>query len=526
MKAVAIALATTVVLVVTTSVRAQGNYRSSPLGGRTALMGDTGVAFGRDGAAPFTNPATIVRIHDRKIALSVNLYSLSQTSYASFYRPGPVDTTRFPAISDTGTEIGDTSLDALPSTTCFFFTLGSIGQQEDDGEDGPNEKATRAGRQKAAICLANVERRDTILPSLNHNAGTGNGGLTVQGGSATRNWHRWLFGPTYAFNPTNDLSIGVSLSGAYTLSRFHDDNSTVTTGGPTGPIASSFGESATGQSLDLNATIGATYKLLERYTLGASIEVPSVHITGRYRANSHEQYQDGSGPSSRVSVARGDFNAPPPVRLAAGIGMKVSEALKIELDGFYYFGRDEAIASQMHVEELGTSGATATNAPFDVHYAVRSRGVANVAFGGEYFLSPTFSVLGGASTDLTSTAPLATTSTLGTFDRDRLSRVSVSGGIGSYGGGGELLIGTQLSYGWGEALAIDPYVVPNQYAAIDMRRYQVMLVLAGATTLRAIKRAVTQIVDPNAVPATPATAAPAPPAPLAPPAPEPVSPAP
>jgi hypothetical protein len=525
MKATAIALATTGALLFATSARAQGNYRSSPMGGRTALMGDTGVAFGRDGAAPFTNPATIVRIHDRKIALSVNLYSLSQTSYSNFYRPGPVDTTRFPTISSNGTAVGDTTLDALPSTTCFFFTVGSIGQQDDDGEDGPNEKETRAGRQKAAVCLANVERRDSTLPSLNHNAGTGNGGLTVQGGSATRTWHRWLFGPTYAFNPTNELSIGASLSAAYTLSRFHDDKSTVTTGGPTGPIASSFGESATGQSLDLNATIGATYKIMDRYTLAASVEVPSVHITGRYRANSHEQYQDAGGPSSRVSVARGDFKAPPPVRLAAGIGMKVSEELKVEIDGFYYFAREEAIASQMHVEELGTSGATATNAPFDTRYAVRSRGVANVAVGGEYFVTPTFSVLGGASTDLTSTPPLAATNTLGTFDRDRLSRVSVSGGIGSYGGAGELLIGTQLSYGWGQALAIDPYVIPNQFAAVDMRRYEVMVILAGSTTLRAIKRAVKQIVDPSAVPSTPAPSPPAP-APLAPPAPEPVSPAP
>jgi hypothetical protein len=487
----------------TTTAQAQGNYRSSPLGGRSALMGDTGVAFGRDGAAPFTNPATIVRIHDKKIALSVNLYSLSQTSYANYHRPGPVDTTRFPAISSEGTAVGDTTLDALPSTTCFFFTVGDIGQQEDDGEDGPNEKDTRAGRQKAAICLANVERRDATLPALNHNAATGNGGLTEQGGSLTRAWHRWLFGPTYAFNPTKELSIGASLSGAYTLTRFHDDNSTITTGGPNGPIASNFGESGSGQSLDINATVGATYKLLDRYTLGASIEVPSVHVTGRYRANAHEQYQDASGSSSRVSVSRGDFKAPPPVRIAAGLGVKLSEALKVEIDGFYYFARSEAIASQMHIEELSVNGTASTHSPLDVRYAERSRGVFNVAVGGEYFVTPSFSVLGGASTDLTSTPPLNPTSALGTFDRDRLSRVSISGGVGSYGTAGELLIGTQLSYGWGQTLAIDPYLVPNEYAALDTRRYAVMIILAGSTTLRSIKRAVKQIVDPSAAPAAP-----------------------
>jgi hypothetical protein len=75
--------------------------------------------------------------------------------------------------------------------------------------------------------------------------------------------------------------------------------------------------------------------------------------------------------------------------------------------------------------------------------------------------------------------------------------------VGSYGTAGELLIGTQLTYGWGQTLAIDPYLVPNEYAALDTRRYAVMIILAGSTTLRSIKRAVKQIVDPSAAPAAP-----------------------
>jgi hypothetical protein len=465
-------------------------------------MGDTGVALGRDGASPTTNPAGIVHIHDRKIALSVNLYSFSSTSYAGYHRPGPVDTTRFPAISSANTATTDSTLDALPSTTCFFLTLGAVGQQDDDGEDGAEEKATRAGRQKAALCLVNVEHRDVTLPALNHNAATGNGGLTVQGASLTRTWHRWQFGPTYAINPTNDLSLGLSIHGVYSLLRSHDDSSTITTGGPAGPISSSFGESATGQSLDVNATVGATYKLLDRYTVGGSIAVPAVHLAGKYRASSHEQYDEAAGPSSRVSVARGDFRAPPPVRFAAGLGVKVSGSLKVELDGFYYFGRDDAIASQMRVEELSANGAGSNDHPFDVRYASRSQAVGNVAFGGEYFVTPSFSVLGGVSTDFTSTppldAPLDATKSLGAFQRDRLSRVALSGGLGSYGGAGEILVGTQLSYGWGQALATDPYVLPNEYVPVSIRRYAVMLIVAGSTTLRSIKRAVNQLVDPAA----------------------------
>jgi hypothetical protein len=42
----------------TRAVAAQGNDLSAPTGGRSALMGNTGVALARDGAAPFYNPAT------------------------------------------------------------------------------------------------------------------------------------------------------------------------------------------------------------------------------------------------------------------------------------------------------------------------------------------------------------------------------------------------------------------------------------------------------------------------------------
>src|SRR5687767_8918643 len=69
---------------------AQGNDLSSPTGGRSALMGNTGVALGRDGAAPFNNPAAIVRIRDESLAFSVNYYSLGIASFERWHQPGPV----------------------------------------------------------------------------------------------------------------------------------------------------------------------------------------------------------------------------------------------------------------------------------------------------------------------------------------------------------------------------------------------------------------------------------------------------
>ena len=54
------------------AVHAQGNAYGTPIGGRSALMGNTGVALGVDGAAPFQNPATIVKLDDHRFSADPN----------------------------------------------------------------------------------------------------------------------------------------------------------------------------------------------------------------------------------------------------------------------------------------------------------------------------------------------------------------------------------------------------------------------------------------------------------------------
>ena len=61
-------------------------------------MGGTGVALGRDAAAPFLNPATVARIDDTGVAFSSNFYSFTSTQFTGFHQPGPVDTAQFGAL--------------------------------------------------------------------------------------------------------------------------------------------------------------------------------------------------------------------------------------------------------------------------------------------------------------------------------------------------------------------------------------------------------------------------------------------
>jgi hypothetical protein len=109
-------------------------------------------------------------------------------------------------------------------------------------------------------------------------------------------------------------------------------------------------------------------------------------------------------------------------------------------------------------------------------------------------LSKSFSLIGGASTSLTTLPALSPTMSLGNLVQSRTSSATVSFGVGSYGGG-DILLGVQLGYGWGQAMAVNPYVLPNEWAVVDTRSYSAMLIFAGATSLRSLGRAAEKVKD-------------------------------
>jgi hypothetical protein len=142
------------------------------------------------------------------------------------------------------------------------------------------------------------------------------------------------------------------------------------------------------------------------------------------------------------------------------------------------------------------SGTTATlaankltSSPFQQSFSVREHVVVNPGIGGEYFVTPTFSVVGGAALNLTLEPPLSSALTVGTLVEQRQSSALVSAGVGSYSSAGNLLVGVQVSHGWGQALAANPYVTPNQWAVVDTSSYGVILILAGSTSLRSLGHA-------------------------------------
>jgi hypothetical protein len=478
-----------VLALLTTARRApcQANDRSSPLGGRSALMGNTGVALGRDGAAPFTNPATIVGIDDRKVAFSVNFLSLQTNRFHDWHRPSNVDPS-FGDVSINHRAISAVRLSAVPSTLCLFISFAALKSGNPKVKEDPTP--WKGGHQRFALCLANLESEDLLVPALSVRAPI-TAGVTAQDVSLSRKWTRAQVGPTYSAQVNDKLAVGASLQGAYTTISFIQDESTLTSAMDGTAVQSSLGAAGNGYSLDLTAILGATYELAG-LTLGASVQIPSVHILGSYAATLHQTLDAMAGSQATLVRGAGSFRAKPPVRIAAGVG-KTGDRGTVEVDASFDFGYAEGLKSSMQVDNtVSTDGGALSSSSFNATYSARTLPIVNGAIGGEYFMTHRLSVLGGLWTNLSAFPALkpAAAPSLGNLVQARAHRLGLSLGLGSYGPGGELLFGTQLGYGWGQAIVANPYSIPNDWSVVSSTNFSALFIVAGATNIRAIKGAI------------------------------------
>jgi hypothetical protein len=466
--------------------RAQGNDRSAPTGGRSALMGNTGVALARDGAAPFINPATIVVIDDQRLAFSVNFFTYSLRHFSHWNQPGPVDASKFGNVALDTTGNSSTRFQALPSTLCLFFTLSGITPLGDDDAPLPG---TPRGRQKLAFCLGTLESDPVSLTALQFHGQT-SAGSTSQIESIARSWNRIYVGPTYGIELTDRLALGLSLHGVVTSDSFIVEGSSISTlvGGTA--LQSGLGTEGYGYSFDLLANVGATYKI-GRLKLGADGQLPSLHGFGKLQATAHDDTSGMSG-TSDLDTASGSFRAPPPIRLAVGAGYEWPR-LTVEVDGSLEFPWSTALSSTLNVTSTHLANGETTTSSATQTYTVGTRSMVNAAVGAEYFVRPSFSLIGGAYSNISAIRALDAARSVGNLVQARTNHLGLSFGIGSYGHSADVLIGTQIDVGWGDALVVNPYVSPNDWTVIGTQIYSALLILAGTTDLRAIGHAVEKI---------------------------------
>jgi hypothetical protein len=470
---------------------AQGSDMSAPAGGRSALMGGTGVALGRDGAAPFQNPASIVRILDRRLAFSVNFYSFELSRLSDFHQPAALDRGLYGTGNLEDTSFTASTFHILPTTLCVFFNLADFSTEppRDPKAEPPPQKMPRS---KLALCFASLESEDVDHEAISFSAPI-EAGQTAQVQSLQRRWNRVFIGPTYSTRLHEDFALGASLQVVYSRTSYGFHSTTLSDQLAGGSLLSTFGATGSGFSFDLTAVLGATYRHGD-WTFGASARVPSLHLFGGYDATYARASAGGDGDRALVTSAEGSLRTPLPIRLALGAGLQ-RERWTLEMNAAFDLPIDGALHAELDEVDRMNAGpdAPVSETRRKARYEAPSHPTISPRLGAEFFLDSSLSLLTGASLSLNSLDALRAAPSVGNLVQARNHHLEASIGLGSYWNGGELLMGFVFDYAWGDSLAVDPYALPNEWSTIGVRSFAVTFVIAGATNLNAILGVVRRI---------------------------------
>jgi hypothetical protein len=452
--------------------RAQG-FRSTPSGGRSTLMGTTGVAQGNDGTAPFFNPATAVNV-SATIGLSFNVFSgeyvqldPSRSVDPVFGVPPAPSTDKF-------------YFEGVPTTLCVFLEPKRFG--------GP--RPGRAGTQKLAGCFGTIAREKLEFVGLASIRGTPR--QTAQAQSFTHEASRFVFMGTYAVRVFDAFALGASIQGLSSSTRYVAGSGTSTYGGSGQDVITSYSSGTQAGSVEIAAALGATLEIAP-ITIGLALQTADLHVYGDARSSGFAQYTGAQlGAFSQVQTLTGAYQAAMPWRLSLGVGGDWKK-WSAEVDVSLGFPRDDAFRANFSRGEQVTTavGGTVAREPLTKIVTDSLDWNFSAGLGLEYFTSEKLSFLGGANFTVdpkTSQSPL--------LFPIRESRIGGAFGIGTYGPAGSLLFGVQASYGWGETTIPNPYLLPPAGASASVENLRVLFILAGNTSLSGIKQAVENVVAP------------------------------
>jgi len=455
---------------------AQSNYRSSPIGGRSTLMGGTGLNYGSDGAAPFMNPATLAVVGDDRLSFSVNFYTFTAFRARRWYTPGDVDTARFGDRTGDDAAMTDLEFNALPSSLCLFLS------------------SSRTSR--LALCGASIQTSSFTFASERHETPLVDGRLTRIQQTMLVSFTRFALGPTYAVQLNDRLTFGATIHGSLAMHRSAINANANTYGGTAPPITSSFYSGSRGDAFALHALAGVTYRF-GRYSVAAAVEGPSLHVFGIGAANLNTHFEGSGATANAMSNSiglDGSFVSSTPLRVGIGTGF-VGDKGTAELNLSFHAPMRSAYEADFSGTSVTVENSVAREERMRVRLSHNARPVLNGGIGGEYFLSPSLSVLGGLSTDFSAAPTTEPRGDLLNYYTARSHRLAGSLGFGSHGNEGELLVGTEVSYAWGQRLAVNSYQLPPTFGRSDHGTFMALLIVAGSTSLSSLRRAVSDAAD-------------------------------
>ncbi|WP_437819314.1 hypothetical protein [Sorangium sp. So ce1078] len=470
------------------AAHAQGRYESALLGGRSALLGGTGVVLGVDGAAPFLNPATIVRIEDRNIAFSSTFFRYAHRTLEAWHQPGPVDSALYGDLRLDDTTVSDQGLDSLPDATCYFFDWRR-------GARDADSRRARVGRQTVAACLAKTEENEFGFDALGFSGESGSRRVS-QAQTLRYAWGRFSAGPSWSYRASDRLAMGASLSVVRTRYTSSLGVASVVEDTSTGSASSATYQAAlSGDSWDALAHLGVTYRLTSVFSAGISVRTPSVHVLDSLDASYHDTLATGTA-AVRTWSGQGEFVAPSPMRVAVGASAEWSR-LRLELDGFFYLGQREFARIAADREEIAIEGGAVTSrGQSRLELVEEAAPIVNVGLGAEVFLTRDLSMVGGVITDFNAlSSPRGPMSAESKLFLERMSGVHAGLGMVSYTRFGDLVFGARFDYAAGQMAALNAFASPVRLDPIDCREFGATLVVAGRVSLRTVEDVAREIGD-------------------------------
>lgn len=454
------------------TAHAQANFHSSPLAGRSSLLGGSGVALGVDGAAPILNPANLSRIGDSSLAFSSRLFRHSWSKMSALHQPTAPDGA-FAGASVDDPSLSRTQLSALPDTTCYFF-----------GPSGGEERA----KLRIGICLAKTEALDLSVEAVNSSFDTPAGTLR-QTRALAIDWSNRAFGPSVGFPLSEDVSVGFSLNILRARLKEHSSVSSLLDSGA--GVITSGNYSSYGQSWDLALQAGITYFADPHWTLGLSVRSPTLHLFDGYDAGFSSANSGGDGV---LATQSGSFVVAPPVRFNAGVGFELGW-LRAEVDLFLHTPRSRYVEIDAQGERTQVTGAAATSSSFSDQRQEDSHAMLNAAVGVETFLDRDLSLLFGFATDRSAVPQITAANVDQRIFHSSMDYVRASAGFASYTGYGDLVFGVRYDHGSGSLGVLSGNQDVARWGVSEWQDDAVVLVFAGRVDLHTIRSTAGKIAD-------------------------------
>jgi hypothetical protein len=290
-------------LLVPLPARAQGTYRSQPIGGRSALRGNTGVVWSDDAGGVFVNTAAYSPVGLTGSA-SMNLFRLTYETYGDWYAPGVIDQTAYPGLTLQDEGLSRTSFRAVPASICLSTSLGTKLQ-------GTDRKPV------LGACYATVDNAHAGTVANQRKASLGNW-TEDRAQTITSKFDRFFAGPVLVWPLSDTVTLGVSAYAVIaTMEQIASLSSLLTDG--SNYVVPSFERMRGGASYGLGATAGVTWRAERGVGLGIGLSTPSAHLFGNYAGSSARSYNVAGQTYSELVREKGMYRSSLPPRINAGV---------------------------------------------------------------------------------------------------------------------------------------------------------------------------------------------------------------